>query len=124
MLFPAGSVRRPGNSVDRSGRGSAADRRVRRPVMGRAAGRRPGRAARRRGRRNCNPGGIRGDQSQGGPAVITVSNVIADVGVRLSDDHAALARQLLDADGYVYLIGIRDGFGYVSEMRRFGELVL
>jgi alpha-ketoglutarate-dependent taurine dioxygenase len=56
--------------------------------------------------------------------VITLSNVIADVGVRLSDDHAALARQLLDADGYVYLIGIRDGFDYVSEMRRFGELVL
>ncbi|GAA1791276.1 TauD/TfdA family dioxygenase [Planosporangium flavigriseum] len=49
-------------------------------------------------------------------------NTISGVGRSLRDDDLALMRHLLDADGYVYLTGITDGFDYLAEVSRLGPL--
>ncbi len=48
-------------------------------------------------------------------------NTIADAEKCLDTETLALVRQLLAADGYVYVTGVVDGFDYLSELSRLGE---
>jgi alpha-ketoglutarate-dependent taurine dioxygenase len=48
-------------------------------------------------------------------------NTISGIGTAFVDDNLNLMRQLLSADGYVYLPGVPDGFDYVSELTKLGK---